>query len=174
MMEAATLGALEAGKPVAGIRIQARCAVLGCARSCTALCGAASDQLLLAAKRGSCAADAADWTAAALHLCCAVPAVQREAGTTVRTASYLPAQSQVFCRFLSSRKVALVDAGERRLRAVPCRAGGMHSSSSLHIISGWRRLPAGHAGRWAAGSIYPMQSTSPSPHNPPACRRAHD
>lgn len=59
MMEAATLGALEAGKPVAGIRIQ------------------------------------------------------REAGTTVRTASYLPADSQVFCRFLSSRKVALVDSGVR-------------------------------------------------------------
>ena len=51
MMEAATLGALQAGKPVGGIRIQ------------------------------------------------------REAGTTVRTASYLPPDSQVFCRFLSSRKV---------------------------------------------------------------------
>ncbi|KAL4458429.1 hypothetical protein ABPG75_013294 [Micractinium tetrahymenae] len=59
MMEAATLGALEAGKPVAGIRIQ------------------------------------------------------REAGTKVLTASYLPPGSQVFCRFLSSRKVALVDSGVR-------------------------------------------------------------
>lgn len=37
--------------------------------------------------------------------------VQREAGTTVRTASYLPPDSQVFCRYLSSRKVALVDSG---------------------------------------------------------------
>ncbi|EFN54207.1 hypothetical protein CHLNCDRAFT_24809 [Chlorella variabilis] len=58
-MEAATLGALSAGKPVGGIRIQ------------------------------------------------------REAGTTVRTASYLPPDSQVFCRYLSSRKVALVDSGVR-------------------------------------------------------------
>ncbi|KAL4854982.1 ADP-dependent ribose-1-phosphate kinase [Chlorella vulgaris] len=39
--------------------------------------------------------------------------IQREAGTTVRTASYLPANSQVFCRYLSSRKVALVDSGVR-------------------------------------------------------------
>jgi hypothetical protein len=167
MMEAATLGALEAGKPVAGIRIQARCAVLAPALRCVALL---LINLLVAAKRGSCGADAADWTAAALHLCCAVPAVpavQREAGTTVRTASYLPAQSQVFCRFLSSRKVALVDAGERRLRAVLCRAGGMHSSSLLRSRSGWRRLPAGQAGRWAAGSIYPRQPTRSSPPQPP-------
>ena len=59
MMQAATEGALSAGKPVAGIRIQ------------------------------------------------------REAGTTVLVASYLPHGSQTFCRFLSSRKVALVDAGVR-------------------------------------------------------------
>lgn len=63
MMEAATVGALEAGKPVAGIRIS------------------------------------------------------REAGTTVRTASYLPEDSSVFCRFLSSRKVALVDSGVRAQEA---------------------------------------------------------
>jgi hypothetical protein len=31
--------------------------------------------------------------------------ISREAGTTVRSASYLPADSAVFCRFLSSRKV---------------------------------------------------------------------
>ncbi len=31
--------------------------------------------------------------------------ISREAGTTVRTASYLPPGSAVFCRFLSSRKV---------------------------------------------------------------------
>ena len=31
--------------------------------------------------------------------------ISREAGTTVRSASYLPAESAVFCRFLSSRKV---------------------------------------------------------------------
>lgn len=59
MMEAATLGAMDAGHEVAGIRIG------------------------------------------------------REAGTTVRTASYLPADSAVVCRFLSSRKVALVDSGVR-------------------------------------------------------------
>ncbi|CAL8468805.1 g8346 [Coccomyxa elongata] len=59
MMEAATLGAMDADKPVGGIRIS------------------------------------------------------REAGTTVRTASYLPTDAAVFCRFLSSRKVALVDAGVR-------------------------------------------------------------
>ncbi|DBA76000.1 TPA: hypothetical protein ACH3X2_008930 [Trebouxia sp. C0005] len=39
--------------------------------------------------------------------------ISREAGTTVRTASYLPADCAVFCRFLSSRKVALVDCGVR-------------------------------------------------------------
>lgn len=39
--------------------------------------------------------------------------ISREAGTSVRTASYLPADAAVFCRFLSSRKVALVDAGVR-------------------------------------------------------------
>ena len=39
--------------------------------------------------------------------------ISREAGTTVRTASYLPADCAVFCRFLSSRKVALVDSGVR-------------------------------------------------------------
>lgn len=39
--------------------------------------------------------------------------IAREAGTTIRTASYLPADSAVFCRFLSSRKVALVDSGVR-------------------------------------------------------------
>lgn len=59
MMEAATKGAMDAGCPVAGIRIG------------------------------------------------------REAGTTVRTASYLPSESAVVCRFLSSRKVALVDSGVR-------------------------------------------------------------
>ena len=59
MMQAAALGALEAGYPVAGIRIG------------------------------------------------------REAGTTVRSASYLPDNAAVICRFLSSRKVALVDAGVR-------------------------------------------------------------
>jgi sugar/nucleoside kinase (ribokinase family)/predicted Rossmann-fold nucleotide-binding protein len=59
MMEAATLGAMDAGYQVAGIRIG------------------------------------------------------REAGTTVRTASYLPSDSAVVCRFLSSRKVALVDGGVR-------------------------------------------------------------
>lgn len=37
--------------------------------------------------------------------------IQREAGTTVLTASYLPSGSQVHCRYLSSRKVALVDSG---------------------------------------------------------------
>jgi hypothetical protein len=31
--------------------------------------------------------------------------ISREAGTTVRTASYLPTDAAVFCRFLSSRKV---------------------------------------------------------------------
>lgn len=31
--------------------------------------------------------------------------ISREAGTTVRTASYLPDVTAVFCRFLSSRKV---------------------------------------------------------------------
>lgn len=39
------------------------------------------------------------------------PPPQREAGTTVLTASYLPSGSQVHCRYLSSRKVALVDSG---------------------------------------------------------------
>lgn len=39
--------------------------------------------------------------------------IGREAGTTVRTASYLPADDYVMCRFLSSRKVALVDSGVR-------------------------------------------------------------
>eukprot|EP00803_Ostreobium_quekettii_P005356 evm.model.scf_604.4 EVM.evm.TU.scf_604.4 scf_604:38992-47721(+) len=39
--------------------------------------------------------------------------ISREAGTTVRTASYLPEERQVVCRYLSPRKVALVDAGVR-------------------------------------------------------------
>ena len=33
--------------------------------------------------------------------------ISREAGTTVRTASYLPDANAVFCRFLSSRKVCI-------------------------------------------------------------------
>ena len=77
-----------------------------------------------------------DWCSP--HACCAVPAVQREAGTTVRTASYLPAESQVFCRFLSSRKVALVDAGER--------------CAVLRWVHASRLLAAGQAGQgWQAG-----------------------
>jgi predicted Rossmann-fold nucleotide-binding protein len=62
MMEAASLGAMDAGKPVAGIRIE------------------------------------------------------REAGTKVRSAaqSYLKPEHAVFCKFLSPRKVALVDAGVRK------------------------------------------------------------
>lgn len=58
MMEAASLGAMDAGKAVGGIRIE------------------------------------------------------REAGTKVRSAaqSYLKPECQVFCKFLSPRKVALVDA----------------------------------------------------------------
>lgn len=39
--------------------------------------------------------------------------IAREAGTTVRSASYLPSDAQVVCRFLSSRKVALTDCGVR-------------------------------------------------------------
>jgi uncharacterized protein (TIGR00730 family) len=39
--------------------------------------------------------------------------IQREAGSTVRSAGYLPTNAAVVCRFLSSRKVALVDAGVR-------------------------------------------------------------
>ena len=31
--------------------------------------------------------------------------ILREAGTSVRSASYLPADAQVFCRFLAPRKV---------------------------------------------------------------------
>ena len=62
MMEAASLGAMDAGKPVAGIRIE------------------------------------------------------REAGTKVRSAaqSYLEPEKTAFCKFLSPRKVALVDAGVRK------------------------------------------------------------
>lgn len=62
MMEAASLGAMDAGKAVGGIRIE------------------------------------------------------REAGTKVRSAaqSYLKAECTVFCKFLSPRKVALVDAGVRK------------------------------------------------------------
>ena len=62
MMEAASLGAMDAGHAVAGIRIA------------------------------------------------------REAGTTVRSTaqSYLPPEGTVFCKFLSPRKVALVDAGVRK------------------------------------------------------------
>ena len=43
--------------------------------------------------------------------------ISHEAGTTVRTASYLPADCVVFCRFLSSRKVALVDSGVRSMES---------------------------------------------------------
>jgi len=39
--------------------------------------------------------------------------ISREAGTTVLTASYLPEDNQVVCKYLSPRKVALVDAGVR-------------------------------------------------------------
>jgi len=39
--------------------------------------------------------------------------ISREAGTSVLTASYLPAENQVVCKYLSPRKVALVDAGVR-------------------------------------------------------------
>jgi len=59
MMEAASQGAIEAGKIVGGIRIS------------------------------------------------------REAGTTVLTASYLPGDNQAICKYMSPRKVALVDAGVR-------------------------------------------------------------
>lgn len=37
--------------------------------------------------------------------------ISREAGTTVRTASYLPDAAAVFCRFLSSRKVRSCPVG---------------------------------------------------------------
>ncbi|KAK3248480.1 hypothetical protein CYMTET_42057, partial [Cymbomonas tetramitiformis] len=60
MMHAASIGAQEAGRPVAGIRIA------------------------------------------------------REAGTTVKSLSYLTPDAQVMCRFLSSRKVALTDCGVRK------------------------------------------------------------
>jgi uncharacterized protein (TIGR00730 family) len=62
MMEASTRGAMDAGMPVGGIRIE------------------------------------------------------REAGTKVRSAaqSYLAAEETAFCKFLSPRKVALVDAGVRK------------------------------------------------------------
>ena len=54
-------------------------------------------------------------TRGAMDVGCEVAGVRigKEAGTTVRTASYLPADSSVMCRFLSSRKVALVDSGVR-------------------------------------------------------------
>ena len=48
--------------------------------------------------------------------------ISREAGTTVRTASYLPIDCAVFCRFLSSRKVLpLPRLGSRH--AIPLLAG---------------------------------------------------
>jgi hypothetical protein len=40
--------------------------------------------------------------------------ISREAGTTVRTASYLPDAAAVFCRFLSSRKVLPYFSFERQ------------------------------------------------------------
>jgi predicted Rossmann-fold nucleotide-binding protein len=43
--------------------------------------------------------------------------IAREAGTTVRSAGYLPDADAVVCRFLSSRKVALVDSGVRMREA---------------------------------------------------------
>eukprot|EP00873_Tetraselmis_striata_P004479 jgi/Tetstr1/424743/TSEL_015260.t1 len=39
--------------------------------------------------------------------------ISREAGTTVLTASYLPPENQAICKYMSPRKVALVDAGVR-------------------------------------------------------------
>jgi hypothetical protein len=39
--------------------------------------------------------------------------ISREAGTTVLTASYLPGDNQAICKYMSPRKVALVDAGVR-------------------------------------------------------------
>lgn len=87
MMQAATEGALAAGRPVAGIRIQ------------------------------------------------------REAGTTVLVASYLPSGSQTFCRYLSSRKVALVDAGEAAGGGVPGAAGGCAAAMHGHG-AGVPRLPS--------------------------------
>ena len=44
--------------------------------------------------------------------------ISREAGTTVRTASYLPTDCAVFCRFLSSRKV--LSCTSRQLMLVVC------------------------------------------------------
>lgn len=41
--------------------------------------------------------------------------IQREAGTTIRSASYLKPEVAVVCKFLSARKVALVDAGVRMM-----------------------------------------------------------
>jgi len=43
--------------------------------------------------------------------------IAREAGTKVLSAGYLPAESQVVCRILAARKVALVDAGVRASEA---------------------------------------------------------
>lgn len=45
--------------------------------------------------------------------------IEREAGTKVRSAaqSYLKPENTVFCKFLSPRKVALVDAGVRKKEA---------------------------------------------------------
>ena len=44
--------------------------------------------------------------------------ISREAGTTVRTASYLPTDCAVFCRFLSSRKV--LSCTSRQFTLVVC------------------------------------------------------
>ncbi|KAL3140309.1 hypothetical protein ABBQ38_004574 [Trebouxia sp. C0009 RCD-2024] len=64
--------------------------------------------------------------------------ISREAGTTVRTASYLPADCAVFCRFLSSRKVALVDSGVRSkasdLTAYIFLPGGLGTMDELFEI----------------------------------------
>ena len=130
MMEAATLGALEAGKPVAGIRIQASqpgpaaAALLTppdalrpghASRPSVAACWPSpAAPLARRVRQCRCASPPAPPTRLSPLTAARIPVfacMQREAGTTVRTASYLPGDSQVFCRFLSSRKVALVDSG---------------------------------------------------------------
>ena len=72
--------------------------------------------------------------------------ISREAGTTVRTASYLPEGSAVFCRFLSSRKVALVDSGVRQ--AAGDRTAYIFLPGGLGTLDELFEIGAFFWGRW--------------------------
>ncbi len=65
--------------------------------------------------------------------------ISREAGTTVRTASYLPIDCAVFCRFLSSRKVSPSRQSSWARMDLSCMHGGSHEPALEIALHGSSR-----------------------------------